>query len=76
MRRIVHGPLLGMLQIELARRAQPDRDVKSFEFRALSPLFAGPAFAVEARREADGTTPTWIAGPGGGLAQQGKVTFR
>jgi len=73
---IVHGPLLGMLQIELARRAQPDRTVRSFEFRALSPLFAGPAFAVEARREADGTTATWIAGPGGGLAQQGKVTFR
>ena len=73
---IVHGPLLGLLQIELARRANPDKIPRSFEFRALSPLFAGPAFSVQARREADGAVTTWIADPKGGLAQQGKATFR
>ena len=73
---IVHGPLLGMLQIELARRTHPDKVVRSFEFRALSPVFSGPAFTVQARREADGSVTTWIADPKGGLAQQGKATFR
>lgn len=73
---IVHGPLLGLLQIELARRAHPDKVARSFEFRALSPVFSGPAFSVQARREADGSTTTWIADPKGGLAQQGKATFR
>lgn len=73
---IVHGPLLGLLQIELARRAAPERIPDSFEFRALSPLFAGAPFTVCARREADGSMSTWIANAKGGLAQQGKTTFR
>ena len=73
---IVHGPLLGMLQIELARRANADKIPRSFEFRALSPVFSGPAFSVQARRETDGSVTTWIADPKGGLAQQGKATFR
>ena len=72
---VVHGPLLGLLQIELARRSNPQRTPRSFEFRALSPVFAGPAFTVAARREADGTLATWIADANGGLAQQGKVAF-
>jgi len=38
---IVHGPLLGMLQMELARRSNPDRIPRSFEFRALSPGLCG-----------------------------------
>ena len=73
---IVHGPLLGLLQIELARRSNPGRTPASFEFRALSPVFAGPEFSVQARREADGSVTTWIADPDGGLSQQGKATFR
>ena len=73
---IVHGPLLGMLQIELARRSNPNRTPRSFEFRALSPVYAGPPFLVQARREPDGSITTWIADPNGGLAQQGKATFR
>ena len=51
---IVHGPLMGMVQIELARRSNPDKVARSFEFRALSPVYAGAAFTVQARREADG----------------------
>jgi len=73
---IVHGPLLGLLQIELARRANTGRTPATFEFRALSPAFAGAPFTVAARREGDGSFTTWIAGAKGGLAQQGKVTFR
>ena len=72
---IVHGPLMGLLQIELARRASAGRAPRSFEFRALSPVFAGAPMTVAARREADGSLATWIANAQGGLAQQGKVTF-
>lgn len=73
---IVHGPLMGLVQIELARRSNPGRIVRSFEFRALSPVFAGSAFSVQARREQDGSLTTWVADANGGLAQQGRTTFR
>ena len=73
---IVHGPLMGMLQIELARRSSAGKVVRSFEFRALSPVFGGAALGVHGRREGDGSITTWIADPNGGLAQQGKATFR
>jgi 3-methylfumaryl-CoA hydratase len=73
---IVHGPLMGLLQIELARRAQPQKIVRSFEFRALSPAFAGSPLTVGARQETDGAVTTWIANAQGGVAQQGKATFR
>ena len=72
---IVHGPLMGLLQMELARRSNPGRIAGSFEFRALSPVYAGP-FSVQARREADGSITTWIADNTGGLAQQGKAAFK
>ena len=73
---IVHGPLMGMLQMELARRSNPGKAARSFEFRALSPVYAGPALTVQARHESDGAVTTWIADGKGGLAQQGKVVFR
>ena len=73
---IVHGPLMGLLQIELARRASPGRTPQTFAFRAMSPVFAGAPMTVAARREADGSLATWIANAKGGLAQQGEVTFQ
>ena len=73
---IVHGPLMGLLQIELARRAAPGKVAAHFEFRALSPVFSGAPFTVAARHEPDGSLTTWIANAKGGLAQQGKATFR
>lgn len=73
---IVHGPLMGLLQMELARRSNPDRAARTFEFRALAPVHAGSAFSVQARREADGSVATWVADAKGGLAQQGKATFQ
>jgi len=73
---IVHGPLMGLLQMELARRTNPARIAKSFEFRALSPVFAGGAFSVQARREQDGSTTTWVANSNGGLAQEGRTIFQ
>jgi 3-methylfumaryl-CoA hydratase len=72
---VVHGPLMGLLQMELARRANAGRTLMTFEFRALSPAFAGSALTVGARREADASLTTWVANDRGGLTQQGKVIF-
>lgn len=73
---IVHGPLMGMLQLELARRSNPGRTIASFEFRALSPAFANAPLTVGARGEADGSLTTWIANDTNGLSQEGKVIFK
>ncbi|MBL8674372.1 MAG: MaoC family dehydratase N-terminal domain-containing protein [Rhodospirillales bacterium] len=72
---LVHGPLMGLLQLELARRSNPSKRVARYDFRALSPVFHTAPFSVAARAEADGTVTTWIANGAGGLAQQGKVAF-
>jgi 3-methylfumaryl-CoA hydratase len=67
---------MGLLQIELARRATPGKTPATFEFRALSPVYSGAPFTVAARRDPDGSLTTWVANAKGGLAQQGKATFR
>ncbi|MFO1162928.1 MAG: MaoC family dehydratase N-terminal domain-containing protein [Reyranellaceae bacterium] len=72
---IVHGPLMGLLQIELARRSNPGKVPRRFEFRALAPVYAGPTLSVQARSERDGSVTTWIADGNGGLAQLGKAIF-
>jgi 3-methylfumaryl-CoA hydratase len=71
---IVHGPLMGLMMLELARRSNPTRKVAAYEFRALSPVFHTAPFSVHGRPEDDGAV-TWIANPTGGLAQLGKVSF-
>jgi len=71
---IVHGPLMGLMMLELARRSNPGRKVAAYEFRALSPVFHTTPFAVCARPQ-DGAVATWIARNDGALAQQGKVSF-
>jgi 3-methylfumaryl-CoA hydratase len=73
---IVHGPLMGLLQIELARRSNTGKVPTGFEFRALAPVYAGPTFSVHARHESDGSVTTWIADSNGGLAQLGKATYQ
>ncbi|MBM3620857.1 MAG: acyl-CoA dehydrogenase [Alphaproteobacteria bacterium] len=72
---IVHGPLMCLLQVELARRSVPDRKMKSFALRALAPVYDRAPFDVQARREADGSLTTWIRSPDGAMAQQGKAVF-
>lgn len=72
---LVHGPLMGLMQLELARRENPGRRVTRYEFRATSPVYHTAPFTVNARAEKDGTVTTWIANDKGALCQQGKVTF-
>jgi 3-methylfumaryl-CoA hydratase len=66
---VVHGPLIATLLMETLRGAHPDKTVRSFEFKAVSPLFDTAPFTVNGRLEG-GTAHLWARGPEGQLAMQ------
>lgn len=50
---VVHGPLLALLLLELARRHAPERTVSQFSWRARSPLYAGQLIRIHGQLEHD-----------------------
>ena len=44
---VVHGPLLALLMLELARRDAPERQVRSLSYRLRQPVFAGEHLLAE-----------------------------
>ena len=73
---IVHGPSMGMVQIELARRANPDGFREASSSARWRQSMPERLFQSDARQEGDGGVATWIADRNGGLAQQGRTTFQ
>jgi len=74
---IVHAPLIATLLMELVRAHYPQRQIQSFDFRAVSPLFDTASFSVHARPEQDGKTiQCWAANPHGELAMQAVMILR
>lgn len=72
---IVHGPLIATLLVDLARRHDP-RPLRSFEFRAVSPVFDTGPFSVCGKPEADGKAAAlWAETEVGTLAMQAQATF-
>ena len=72
----MHGPLIATLLIELVRSHYPQRQIQSFDFRAVSPLFDTASFSVHARPEQDGKTiQCWATNPHGELAMQAVATL-
>ncbi len=73
---VVHGPLIATFMLALAERAKPEREIGSFRFRMLSPLFDTAPFEVKAEptAESDGIA-LWAEGPGGLEAARGEVRF-
>ena len=66
---VVHGPLLATLLIDLVRRHAPRVRIKTFSFRAISPLFDGDELSVNGTAPgADGIAKLWAANAEGGLA--------
>ncbi len=57
---VVHGPLLALLALELARVHTPDRPVRAFEYRLVRPAFA-PATIVSLGRP-DGDAAAVVVG--------------
>jgi 3-methylfumaryl-CoA hydratase len=70
---VVHGPLIAMLLLDLLRRELPHADVKSFRFRAVSPLFDTEPFTVCGRPDGD-MVKLWAKNASGGLAMEATAT--
>lgn len=68
---IVHGPLIATLLMDLLRR-NTDAVVKTFKFRAVSPLFDINTFSVHGRPEGQGAT-LWARNPDGMLAMEAEA---
>ena len=69
---IVHGPLIATLLVDLLRR-NTDRALKSFKFRAVSPLFDIAPFSVHGRPGADGSVALWARNAAGGVAMEAEA---
>ena len=70
---VFHGPLSATLLLEMASEIAGKRQLESFSFRALSPLFADRAFSIHANKDGD---ELWIENPDGKLAITAKASFR
>lgn len=71
---VVHGPLLGILLLDLIRRHVTDRPLASFRFRALRPVFDISPFRIQGRRDGDAVT-VWALDNGDDLAMTAEGTL-
>ena len=72
---VVHGPLIAILLVELARREMPTVTIKQFDFKALSPLFDIHPFTLCAKREAAGSVALWARDHRGQLAMTARAVL-
>jgi 3-methylfumaryl-CoA hydratase len=73
---IVHGPLIATLLADLVHRHLPHATMRSFDFRAVGPLFDTEPFTVNGRLDADGIhVHLWAANARGALAMQATATI-
>ncbi len=70
---VFHGPLTGTLLAALAER-RSGRELSSFSFRALSPLFDTLPFLIDGVQTAEGAS-LWAETPEGHLAMTGEARF-
>jgi 3-methylfumaryl-CoA hydratase len=72
---IVHGPMLATLLLDGLRRARPVAEVKSFNFRAVAPIFHIDTFAVCGKIATDGTVALWARKADGSLCMDATATI-
>lgn len=71
---VVHGPLIATLLLELAQRNLPAARIKSFRFRAVSPLFDTEPFEICGEPpDANGVVALWAKNMRGELAMQAQA---
>lgn len=72
---VVHGPLQATLLLDLCR-THAKTPLKKFEYRALSPMFAGKAFTVDGEFDAEKSqAEVWTADHAGNYAMRATATF-
>lgn len=64
---VVHGPLIATLLLDLLRREQPERQVKGFTFRNISPVFDHETFFLRGMPMDDGVVHLWAQRADGGM---------
>jgi 3-methylfumaryl-CoA hydratase len=69
---VVHGPLLATLLLDLARRSAPNIAIKTFIYKALSPIFAPDRIGLCGRPHAGGAD-LWAERPDGGIVMQARI---
>jgi len=72
---VVHGPLLATLMLEVVREQRAARQLRTFEFRALAPLFDDGGSVRACAIENDETVSVWVADDANALHMQGSATF-
>jgi 3-methylfumaryl-CoA hydratase len=74
---VVHGPLQATLLLDLAREHAPaGRRIARFDYRALSPVFAGTTLTLSAQSADDGLgARVWATGAAGGQTMAGTVNY-
>ncbi|MFJ3054154.1 MaoC family dehydratase N-terminal domain-containing protein [Pseudomonas nitroreducens] len=71
---VVHGPLIGTLNLRAFCRANPAARLRRYAYRGLRPLISPEPFEVGGRLLSAGKAEVW-AGSGAGIAQRGEVEF-
>ncbi len=71
--RVVHGPLLAQLLADLLRD-ETGREIRRFDFRAISPIFCGQPFRLCGRTFGDGAE-LWALNADGRLATEARAKF-
>lgn len=72
---VFHGPLSATLLLDLASEAVAREKIHSYEFRAVSPLFADRPFTINLKDSAD-EMALWATNPDGFLAVDARVKIR
>jgi len=77
---VVHGPLQATLLLDLAVASLPGRRLARFDYRALSPAFAGAPLQVHGQPDGDasamnGQAHLWAAAPDGRRTMAGTVSW-
>jgi 3-methylfumaryl-CoA hydratase len=71
---VVHGQLTATLLLEQFRLRFPNRTIRSFNFRAVKPLFSGRPFFLEGMEKSDGAYSLWARDETGALSLVATLT--
>jgi 3-methylfumaryl-CoA hydratase len=71
---LVHAPLTALLLLDAARRR--GFSIRTFEYRAIAPLFCRETITLAGKRQPDESMSLWALRPDGGIAMQATATTR
>jgi len=72
---VVHAPLIALLLLGAARRNAAGREPASFEYRAVSPLFAGLPIRLQGESVRDERMRLWATDPAGRIAMRASAAW-